>query len=158
MHLMQSPSLHHWHVLWSNVIQAPNSLFKELLECASKLQIFQSLEIRATHKYSEIQETQADQAEYINNRNNNQKRATHKTHAEINTKHKIMPQRMQGRNTDCTTHNTRGLNEQSWNGTTHTHTRTCIWTVEQQEATPINIKWTKNHIIIHFLEDHLILV
>ena len=42
-----APSLHHRHVLWSNVIQSPNRFFKELLKCTPKLQIFQCLQVRA---------------------------------------------------------------------------------------------------------------
>lgn len=47
-------SLHHGHVLGTNVLQSPNSLLEEILERTSALAIFESLEIPININYTKM--------------------------------------------------------------------------------------------------------
>lgn len=47
-------SLHHGHVLGTNVLQSPNSLLEEILERTSALAIFQSLDIPININYTKM--------------------------------------------------------------------------------------------------------
>ena len=58
-------SLHHGHVLGTNVLQSPNSLLEEILERTSALAIFQSLDVKSASQQKRRQKTKANHAKEV---------------------------------------------------------------------------------------------